>query len=806
MYKSDKINEIKARLIRLEKQKEELSLSLARLECEDTDETETFIGIPVRQKIVVSSEEKISLFLELFSGRNDVFAKYWENKNKGTSGYSPACKNEWIKGLCNKPKVKCLECLEKGFIPLDSSIARSHLEGRLIAGVYAILKDDSCKFLAVDLDGSGWMGDIFAFRDAAASMGVQVSVERSKSGNGGHAWIFFSEPVSARNARQLGTIILGRAMNGRPNMKLESYDRFFPNQDFLPKGGFGNLIALPLQKEARAVGNSVFINANGEVIEDQWAHLSISLRIGNDNLITVLQEFGATLEKEPLTEEEVRAAEVFLSLSSIDLAGKLMGKTLRVVLGSMLRIPTIILPARIISALKSTSVFANPKFFELQRLRFSTWKTPRYISCGEIDGNDLLLPRGCLEKIMDIILEAGGNLSLIDERTDNSGIKIKFKGDLTEQQTLAVTEMKKHEIGVLVAPPGAGKTVMACELIAHHGQRTLILTHRKRLVDQWKSQLENFLKVDEEVKPFEVKMIQTIARRGITTTIEHDKFGFVIVDECHHIPAVSFESVLKGVKAKYVLGLTATPFRKDGLHPIIAMQCGKIRYEMKDTDRTTGNRIVIFKQTKFQPLSEEITQEPIHMVWERMINDSERNKQIAEDVAEVLRQKRFPLILSDRKDHIDLLFESIKQNTSEMQVKGFCLIGDMGKKVRKKVLEDIKQCVTTGASLFLIATGSFIGEGFDLPELDTLFLTMPIAFKGRIIQYTGRIHRASPNKNDIVVYDYFDVHLPLTISMFRKRIHAYRKMGYAFDISSLNDPHRWMREKKYKKLERLSSE
>jgi hypothetical protein len=268
MSKIDRIKEIKSRLIKLEKEKEELSQFLAQLESEDTDSAKSIIGIPVHQKPVVSSDDKISLFLELFSSREDVFAKYWENKNKGTSGYSPVCKNEWVKGLCNKPKVKCQECHEKVFVPLDSSIARSYLEGRLIVGVYAILKDDSCKFLAVDFDDSDWMDDIFAFRDVAARMDIQVSVERSKSGNGGHAWIFFSEPVSARNARQLGTIILGRTMQVRPNLKLESYDGLFPNQDFLPKGGFGNLTALPLQKKARDQDNSVFIDVNGEVIID----------------------------------------------------------------------------------------------------------------------------------------------------------------------------------------------------------------------------------------------------------------------------------------------------------------------------------------------------------------------------------------------------------------------------------------------------------------------------------------------------------------------------------------------------------
>jgi superfamily II DNA or RNA helicase len=643
------------------------------------------------------------------------------------------------------------------------------------------------------------MGDIFTFKDVAGGMGIQVSVERSKSGNGGHAWIFFSEPVSARNARQLGTIILSRTMQVRPNMRLESYDRFFPNQDFLPKGGFGNLIALPLQKKAREQGNSVFVDVNGEVIKDQWAYLSTRRRMNNEDLIRIIRKFGTTLEKETAIEEEIKAAEDNLKSSSVDLSGKLAGKRLQIELGAMLRIAIDALPMQITSALKRTSVFANPKFYELQKLRFSTWKTPRYISCGEIDGNDLLLPRGCLQKVVDIINQASGDLSFIDKRIENSSIKLKFNGELTEQQTLAVAEMKKHEIGVLVAPPGGGKTVMACELIAHHGQRTLILTHRKQLVDQWKSQLEHFIEYDEKVKPVEVKMIQTIARQGITKTIGLDKYGFVIVDECHHIPALSFESILKGITAKYILGLTATPYRKDGLQPIITMQCGDIRYEMKDTEITTGNRVVIFKQTDFRPLNEGMTQEPIHIVWKRMINDDKRNKLIAADVIEVLTQKRFPLILSDRKEHIDLLFELITQCTAEMQLRGFCLVGDLGKKERKRILEDIKKCMTSDIPIFLIATGSFLGEGFDLPELDTLFLTMPIAFKGRIIQYTGRIHRASPNKNNIIVYDYFDIHHPLTISMFRKRIRAYRKMGYSIDKNGLTDPQRLIGEKGYRK-------
>ena len=791
----ERIQQINIRLRELTKEKESLLKELAEVRA-NSQELKLLLGIPVAESIPTTSAEKLSLFLALFKCRESVFPKLWENSGKGTKGYSPACRNEWIREVCEKPRIKCSACTNQAFARLDENAVKEHLQGRHTIGTYAIREDDSCTFVVADFDGDGGADDVRAYKLAAREMGIAIEVERSRSGNGGHAWLFFAEPLPARLARQLATIILSRASAARPTTKLETYDRFFPNQDFLPKGGFGNLIALPLQKIPREHGHAILLDDFLAPASDQWALLSRVRRL-------------TLADVEHLLHQEQSIPQLFFTQyehQSVDLAEKALdsGRS-KIVLGSFagcieieisaqLLVKTSGLPASIFSALKRTATFANPKFFELERLRFSTWQTPRFIFCGEEHSGHLLLPRGALDACRAIAKLAGSSITIADKRPQGALLNIAFNGVLSPGQQTAVDTITEHDIGVLVAPPGAGKTVMGCALIAKRKMSTLILVHRMPLLEQWRHQVGVFLGLSpKEIGIFggqrkkatgniDIGMLQTFSKM-IDAEDLLNQYDQIIIDECHHIPAVSFENVLKKCRARHVVGLTATPYRKDGHQAIIHMQCGPIRHEMKDTNAALLMKKVIVRETSFKMPPGSASQPPIHEVWESLVNDQERSMLIAQDIASVLEAGRFPLVISERTQHLELLLLECQKLLKDSQARAFVLIGGLGKKARAAILSEIQEAIRTMKKAFLLATGSFIGEGFDLPELDTLMIAMPVSFKGKLIQYAGRLHRTSQGKKDVLIYDYLDTQSGLTVSMFKKRLIAYKKMEYRIDVN-----------------------
>lgn len=774
----NRLQQIDTELRTLEARREELIVEREKLVATP------FVPAEPSKPSALTPSEKISLFLSLFRCRGDVYPRLWENAKTGKKGYSPVCRNEWSKVVCEKPRVKCSECPNQSFPPLDEVAVRDHLTGKHTIGTYAIRQDNTCVFLAADFDGAGWRDDIRAYRDAAREMGFVVAVERSRSGEGGHAWIFFGEPVPALMARRLGTLIVAKASAMHPAMSLASYDRFFPNQDTLPAGGFGNLIALPLQAKAREAGNSVFLDDDFTPHPDQWDFLAGVTKMGREQLEDLLEQaLPADCGETDLIFEDRALDTIPAALRKGDFTG-----TTLAVRNAQLEIPTAGLPTSLIAALKRLATMANPVFFEKQRLRFGTYNIPRFIFCGEMRPARIILPRGVTDAAEALFRKAGGTLEIMDERPARPGCDVTFHGELTPEQLAAVNAMLAHDDGVLLAPPGAGKTVMGCAIIATRKTPTLILVHRKPLMEQWRARLETFLGLGKkeigiltadgvpEDTAIAIGMIQTFAKSPHPEALFRP-FGQVIIDECHHVPASSFEAVMKTCTARHFLGLTATPNRKDGLQKILFLHCGPIRHRMEPEPDPEIERVLIIRDIHLG-LPPEDQRMPIHQLWELLANHAERNRVIATDIADAIRNDRRCAVLSDRKEHLATLENLVREMVPEHISRIHRIDGAMGKKARAGVMEEITNQAGDARGFAMFATASLVGEGFDMPQLDTLFLTLPVSFKGRIIQYAGRLHRASEGKSEVRIHDYVEPDHPLTAHMHRKRMAAYRGMGY----------------------------
>lgn len=791
----ERIQEIESQLDKLNAKRLALLQELREIKKNDHNDLPPLIGRKLNFPTPDSPKSKIELFKRLFCCREDLFPRFWQNDKTGKKGYSPVCSNEWVKPICNKPKVKCSECSYQAFIPLNDVSIKDHLQGIHIAGTYAIKPNNTCIFLAADFDKSSWKEDILAYKKAAREFGIEAYVEISKSGNGAHAWIFFEEPVFARKARQLGTLILVRASTLCQKVNLSSHDRFFPNQDIIPDGGFGNLIALPLQRDARNYGNTLFVDDNLSPVKQQWEFLSkvrlISIgeidSLLNKNIYHDLSYDGDNFDLN-ITERALDSIRHKLKLENYC-------EPINIRLGGQAFIEISELPDALIGAFRRTATFANPEFYKKQRMRFSTWDTPRFICCSDNFGKEMSIPRGRLDDCLQIANEVGSSVNIFDERAKHKKIKIKFTGSLRPDQKRAVSDIFKFDTGVLVAPPGVGKTVMGCHIIAKRKTPTLILVHRKPLMEQWISRINEFMDIDpKEIGSFggskkkpkgkiDVAMIQTLSKLEDSDELL-SSYGQIIVDECHHIPAVSFEAVLKKIPSKYFLGLTATPYRKDGHEAIIHMQLGPIRHEMEDYGAKDLDKKVFIRETNFE-FSESLEKRlEIHEIWSEIVNHQPRTQMIATDIQSELNNKRYPLIISERKEHLTQISQVLKSKSIKAQE--FIIVGEMGKKQKRETLENIDKCIKSKELFYILSTGSFIGEGFDLPILDTLFITMPVSFKGRMVQYAGRIHRPFENKKDIRIYDYLDGNNGLTINMFKKRIPVYKNMGY--EIVSHNTP------------------
>jgi len=627
---------------------------------------------------------------------------------------------------------------------------------------------------------------------------VPAALERSRSGNGGHIWIFFSEPIPAKIARQLGAFMLTQAMESRPEMGFDSYDRFFPSQDTLPRGGFGNLIALPLQAKAREKGNSLFVDENFRPYSDQWSYLSAVQRLDFAEVQSVVDKAayrGGVLGVRFVSTDEDDISPWLYSPSGKKPEIKIIGSlpdTVELVLANQIYIDKEGLPPALKNKLIRLAAFQNPEFYKAQAMRFPTFDKPRIVHCCEDFPKHIGLPRGCLEDTTALLHSLGIQTKIVDERFEGERIKAKFSGRLRSEQQKAADALLEYDTGVLAASTAFGKTVIAAYLIGKRSVNTLILVHLKELLHQWIARLNTFLDVDagdigqigggkrDPTGIIDVATIQSLGRKGVVDDLVA-KYGYLIVDECHHISARSFEIVARQCRAKYVTGLSATVTRKDGHHPIIFMNCGPVRYKVDDKKQALERPFihkVIVRETSFRmPASFEADQyNAIHEIYTALLESNERSQVIVSDVMNAIKNNRFPVILTERVEHLEKL-KSLLENEIENLI---VMKGGMGKKQRQAALNALES-LPDKAEKALLATGRYLGEGFDTERLDTLFLALPISWRGTLNQYAGRLHRIHESKKEVVIYDYVDSNVAILAKMYDRRLKGYRSIGYEIE-------------------------
>ncbi len=685
--------------------------------------------------------------------------------------------------------MDCSVCSHRLYPPVTDDVITRHLEGKITAGVYPVFGDDKCYFLAIDFDDEDWRDDARAVLQTCRLNNLPAALEISRSGEGAHLWLFFANPTPARDVRRLGSALISATCARTRQLKLSSYDRLFPSQDTVPKGGFGNLIALPLQQEPRKLGRSVFVDENLQALADQWEFLENIIPLPQERLELALTKLVG--DRHPL---DVAYAEVpeenedtpwIRAKPDIKVPG-VMPKAVCATMGNQLFIEKAGMPQSLMNRLIRLAAFQNPEFYKQQAMRMSTWKIPRIIGCAEDRAKYLVLPRGCLGDVRSLLTANKIDLRLEDARSMGKPLKAEFKGILRPDQQEALDVMLAHDVGTLIAPTAFGKTVTAAALIARRKVSTLVIVHRGDLMRQWKERLGSFLELNGQKigvigtgkkKPtgmLDIAVIQSLVRRDDLPEL-FGHYGQIITDEAHHLSAPSFEAAIKEGRSRYVIGLTATPIRSNGHHPIVFMQCGPIRHVAKRPTHVPKELVVHVSQLPTPPIPPHASiQELIRLLAE----DSDRNARIVADAITALNAGRKVLLLTKRTEHLDLLYELLK----DIPQPRFLLHGRMKAKERQVVIEALAD-LEDDAPHILLASAQLVGEGFDHAPLDTLILTLPISWEGTLQQYAGRLHREHSSKTEILIHDYVELDNPQLSRMWEKRQRGYRAMGYRVETT-----------------------
>jgi len=697
------------------------------------------LKIVIEKSSPFTKTQKIQLFKSLFVVRKDVYAKHWISKDGVKSGYAPVTRT--FRG--------------SDYIAITDSVIQQHLEGKLRLGSYAIVSQVMTTFLVIDLDKASFIEDAKAIVKVANNLELSPLVEVSKSGNGIHIWFFFTTPVRAVDVRRLGDLLITEAMDIAVGIDMSSYDRLFPTQDFVPPDALGNLIALPLHYASRQENKTVFIDIDRmQVFPDQWKLLRSVDKITPSKLSFLLKEYFM----HSTTEETLMPWEVKKTVPIV------FPKQTKVVLYEALYIEKMALSKALINYIKRMASFINPEFYIRQSLRKSTYNTPRIVSLFEQNERYIIVPRGLTEKIKKYFKAHKAILFVDDKRIKKKIAKPTFTLTLRAEQKIAFEAIYKKENAILIAPPGFGKTAVASAIVAKRAVSTLILVHKTTLLEQWLERLVQYFDVDSKsigqlgkgkkhiTKTIDIATIQSLRNRA--EMIEN--YSQVIIDEVHHIPAVSFEVPLKRFRGKYVLGLSATPKRKDGMHPIMFMQCGDVAYEIKSKSTQIHELVSVY--TNYDTF-----QDSFALMLNEILEDEERNGLIINEIVKLT--DRNMLILSERIEHLNMLYHMLEAKG----IQALLLHGGISAKMQKESLKKASD------ARIILSTSSYMGEGLDFSHLDTIVFTMPISYEGRMVQYLGRIGRRGQK---CLVIDFVDTHVPMLKSSFSKRLKAYKKMGY----------------------------
>ena len=708
---------------------------------------------------IMISQANIELFKSIFRGREDVYAVRWEKD--GRSGYMPAYKFDWNDYNQHKAKGGSFANYDrKQYVPLNDKAIKEHLLGKSTIGIYPLLSDNSSFFIAADFDEANWKKSILNLYRVCLDIELPVVIERSRSGNGGHLWLFFEENIPAFMSRKIVFELLLQAGIVSRFEKEPSFDRLFPNQDVHSGKGVGNLIALPLQGASLMNGNSCFLNpATFEPVSDQWGFLQSISKIPKQIIETLhLQMSG-------------KAKEVFASKYFLDSKFEL-----EILINSEIYLKRVQLNERLIEFLRDNLNFLNSDYFVKKRLGKTAYNVEKYFKLIKETPDGIIIPRGFASSLVHFCHVENIPIKVIDERCKHEEIEINSKIELLPHQKDVLERTHVKDFGVIVSPPGSGKTIIGLELIAQKKQPTLILVHRKQLFDQWIDRIQNFLCIpkkqigqicnqkDTKGKEITVAMIQSLSRGNHSEL--RNQFGMVIVDECHHIPAKSFREVITQLNCFYLYGLTATPMRKNNDEKLIYVYIGNIIYEMtqKELMKSQSGKVEInIRDTAlFVPYDYKI--DNYETVSQILIFDTNRNNLIIKDIEENISRFKSILILTERKAHVNVLNLYLKEKYETIAISG-----DDSERSRKSKLEQIEQ----GHFQIIISTGQYFGEGIDISELECLFIVYPFAFEGKLIQYIGRVQRSGKPP---VIFDYRDSKIDYFEKMFKQRNRYYNKL------------------------------